>query len=56
MKEAKPSTFPLRMPSNLKKALKEKANKEGLSLNAAIIQRLVRSVQRDEIDEGNAAV
>lgn len=56
MKETKPSTFSLRIPTNLKKTLKAKASEEGLSLNAAIIQRLVKSVQRDEINENNTAV
>lgn len=56
MKEAKPSVFPLRMPDNVKLAIKSKADKEGLSINAAILQRLVQSLQGDEKNDSNAAV
>lgn len=56
MKEAKPSVFPLRIPENIKLAIKSKADKEGLSINAAIIQRLVKSLQGDEKNDSNATV
>ncbi|EPF5868870.1 Arc family DNA-binding protein [Morganella morganii] len=37
----------LRLPKNVKVAVEEKAKKEGLSLNSAIIQRLVWSINND---------
>ncbi|EPK8197468.1 Arc family DNA-binding protein [Morganella morganii] len=51
MKEKKTSTFPLRMPEWVKEKIKAKAGKEGLSVNAAILQRLVQSLERDDINE-----
>lgn len=56
MKETKPSVFPLRIPENVKLAIKSKADKEGLSINAAIIQRLVQSLQGDEKNDSNATI
>lgn len=38
----------LRLPKNVKVAVEEKAKKEGLSLNSAIIQRLVWSIDNDK--------
>ncbi|HCT5880586.1 TPA: Arc family DNA-binding protein [Morganella morganii] len=38
----------LRLPKNVKVAVEEKAKKEGLSLNSAIIQRLVWSINNDK--------
>jgi len=40
--------FSLRLPERVKKAVQEKAEEEGLSLNAAIVQRLVWSLKNDE--------
>lgn len=37
----------LRLPKDVKVAVEEKAKKEGLSLNSAIIQRLVWSINND---------
>lgn len=37
----------LRLPKNVKAAVEEKAKMEGLSLNSAIIQRLVWSINND---------
>jgi predicted HicB family RNase H-like nuclease len=41
------SQFKLRLPDDLKNALQIKAKREGLSLNAAIVQRLVWSIDED---------
>ncbi|NEN67984.1 Arc family DNA-binding protein [Escherichia coli] len=40
--------FSLRLPERVKNAVQEKAEEEGLSLNAAIVQRLVWSLKNDE--------
>lgn len=38
----------LRLPKNVKNAVEKKAREEGLSLNSAIIQRLVWSINNDK--------
>lgn len=43
----------LRLPERVKKAIHEKAAEEGLSLNAAIVQRLVWSLKNDECIHGS---
>ncbi|WP_276972150.1 Arc family DNA-binding protein [Tatumella ptyseos] len=40
--------FSLRLPERVKKAIQQKAEDEGLSLNAAIVQRLVWSLKNDD--------
>ncbi|RAW93955.1 MULTISPECIES: Arc family DNA-binding protein [unclassified Photorhabdus] len=44
--------FTLRMPERVKSAIQQKASEEGLSLNSAIIQRLVWSLKNDERMQG----
>lgn len=46
--------FKLRMPEHVKAAIAKKADEEGLSINSAIVQRLVRSLKQEEMK--NAAV
>lgn len=41
------SQLKLRLPEDIKIAIQNKAKREGLSLNAAIVQRLVWSVEED---------
>ncbi|MDM3576494.1 Arc family DNA-binding protein [Proteus mirabilis] len=40
--------YNLRMPKRIKDSLEKKAREEGLSLNSAILQRLVWSLKNDE--------
>ncbi|EMK0755597.1 MULTISPECIES: Arc family DNA-binding protein [Morganellaceae] len=40
--------YNLRMPKRVKDSLEKKAREEGLSLNSAIIQRLVWSLNNDK--------
>ena len=41
-------TYPVRMPRSLQKALKEKADQEGVSLNQYIVYALTQAASRKE--------
>ncbi|HHR5803487.1 TPA: Arc family DNA-binding protein [Providencia alcalifaciens] len=51
MSGKKASVFPLRMADWVKEEIKVRAEREGLSVNAAIIQRLVQSLERESLRE-----
>jgi predicted HicB family RNase H-like nuclease len=47
-REKHDAKFCLRLPTRIKEAVQKKAAEEGLSINSAIIQRLVWSLQNDK--------
>lgn len=43
----KTTQMKIRLPADVRQAIQEKAAREGLSLNSAIVQRLVWSIEKD---------